>query len=156
MKRIILSILILIGTNVLIQAQAQEDTICRVRNRYLLNGQALTPKQMLTMMQNYPDAFSAMKMAKTNYDASMVFGYIGGFLVGYPLGTAAAGGKPEWTMAAIGGVFILIALPLNFAYNKNAKTAVRLYNSKIKESSDHNVKIDFGFTRSGIGLICRF
>ena len=35
----------------------------------------------------------------------------GGFLIGWPLGTALAGGDPNWTLAAIGAGCVAIAIP---------------------------------------------
>jgi hypothetical protein len=61
-----------------------------------------SPKQVLELMRDNPLAYEEFKKAKTNYGVAGALGAIGGFMVGFPLGTAIAGGEPEWGLAAGG------------------------------------------------------
>jgi hypothetical protein len=48
-----------------------------------------------------------------------------------PLGQAIGGGEPEWGVAAIGGVALIIAIPFMIKTKKLSKLAVRKYNQEI-------------------------
>jgi hypothetical protein len=75
------------------------------------NGATLTPNKLLAITKSNQEAFSEMKIARNNYTASMIFQLPGGFLIGYPLGTAVAGGDPNWTLAAIGAGLVVVSIP---------------------------------------------
>jgi hypothetical protein len=81
----------------------------------------------------------------------------GGFMVGWPIGTAIGGGDPEWAMAGIGAGLIVIAIPISSKFNKQAKLAVDTYNGGLPSSSfwDKN-ELRVSVTGSGIGLALRF
>lgn len=136
--------------------QSSTDTISIVKNKYLLQGQPQKPRQLLNLMQNYPDAYLEMRKAKSNYDAASVFGFIGGFCIGYPLGQALAGGEPTWALAGVGAGMLVISIPLSNAYNKRAKNAIRMYNSEISGAAMEEYKrswvLKAGITPSGVGL----
>jgi hypothetical protein len=96
--------------------------------KFISDGHQLKPKQVLQLMESNPEAYAEFKKAKTNYDVANVFGFIGGFMIGFPLGTAAGGGDPEWGLAAGGAAVVLVAIPFSVAFTKRAKHAVDLYN----------------------------
>jgi hypothetical protein len=58
---------------------------------YHNNAELTKPAQVLKLMEQNPEAFKEFKKAKANYNASIVFGGIGGALIGWPLGTALGG-----------------------------------------------------------------
>jgi hypothetical protein len=120
------------------------------------NGKNLTPNQLMAITKSNPDAYAEMKIANTNYVASLFLQFPGGFLIGYPIGTAIGGGKPNWTMAAIGAGLVVVAIPLISGYNKHATNAVRIYNKRLKSSSMPASTIILGFTANGIGFRVRF
>jgi hypothetical protein len=93
-----------------------------------------------------------MKIAKSNYDVGFVFGFSGGCLVGWPVGTAVAGGKPNWTLAGIGAGFIVVSIPFSSAYTKHAKNAVKIYNNGLKQTGFNNIDLNIGLTCNGIGV----
>lgn len=95
---------------------------------YYGHAQELKPKQVLTVMQIDEEAHAVFKKAKANYDAASVLGFAGGFLIGWPIGTALSGGEPEWGLAAGGAAITLLSVPLTLAFNKHAERAVSIYN----------------------------
>ncbi len=108
-------------------------------------------------MKDDAEAHTAMQKSINNSSASMVFAYAGGFCIGYPVGQMLGGGKPEWSLLAIGsGLILVAALPFAVAANQNSRLAVRLYNAKVKQSGAVKAKIELGMTPAGIGLLCRF
>jgi hypothetical protein len=119
------------------------------------NGMTLTPNQLMTITKSNPDAYAEMKIANKNYIASLFFQIPGGFLIGYPIGTAIGGGDANWTMAAIGAGLVVIAIPLISGYNKHASNGVRIYNKGLKVSTIHS-SLSLGFSANGIGLRFKF
>lgn len=120
------------------------------------NGTTLTPNKLLEITKSNQEAFSEMKIAKNNYTAGMIFQLPGGFLIGYPLGTAVAGGDPNWTLAAIGAGFVVISIPFISAYNKHAGNAVSIYNKGLRYSTVVRPELKFGITCNGPGFYLRF
>ncbi|MBS4062741.1 MAG: hypothetical protein KG029_20265 [Bacteroidetes bacterium] len=119
-------------------------------------GKNLTPRQLLEITQSNAEAYKAMKTAKSNYDISSVFGFAGGFLVGWPLGTAIGGGKPNWTLAGIGAGLIAVSIPFTVAYTKHAKTAVNLHNNGLRSTGLSNAGLKLGLTSNGVGVTVKF
>jgi hypothetical protein len=120
------------------------------------NGINLTPKQLMSITKSNPEAYAEMKMANSNYVASLFFQIPGGFLIGYPIGTAIGGGEPNWTMAAIGAGLVIVAIPLVSGYNRHATKSVRIYNTALKPSSMPALSMSFGPTANGIGFRVKF
>ncbi len=123
---------------------------------FLQNGKKLAPKQLLEITKSNPEAYREMKIAKSNYDIGSVIGFAGGFMVGWPLGTAIAGGEANWTVAGIGAGLILVSIPFSTKYSKHAKNAVEIYNDGLKTPTNSKVAFNFGVTRSGIGITMNF
>ena len=85
-----------------------------------------------------------------------ILSFIGGFMVGWPIGSALSGKEPNWAIAAAGGGFVLIAIPLNSAYKRHAREAVKIYNrEEFKEASRRN-QWEVRAGRYGLGLGLRF
>ena len=119
-------------------------------------GKTQTPKQLLDLMAPVPEAVKEMEIARSNYSTSAVFGFIGGFLIGWPLGTAIAGGDPNWALAGIGAGVLVISIPFTSAYNRHAKNAIDLYNGSQRHSSLDGPELHLGMTGNGMGLRLSF
>ena len=156
MKRTILLMLIPVFSLTGFVSFAQNDTITIVKKKYLIDGNLQTPKQLLILMQDHPEAFTSMKRAKSNFDGAMALSYIGGFFIGYPLGQAIAGGDPAWAMAGIGAGAVLLAIPLINGYHKHAQKAIRLYNKDMLRKKKGDIVLKFGTTPHGAGILIRF
>jgi hypothetical protein len=149
--------LTVIGTS---NAQIREGDIIMQKTfggvKFYQDTRLLKPKEVLATMEPNTEAFNAFKKAKSNYDAANVFGFIGGFMIGWPLGTAVAGGDPEWGIAAGGAAFALIAIPLTSSFKKHAKNAVDLYNNGELPSASLQPRIHMQFMGTGAKLIVVF
>lgn len=119
-------------------------------------GQPLKMRDLKRITQNHPEAYQYMEKAGTNNDLSNVFGFIGGALVGWPLGTAIGGGDPNWTLAAAGGALIGISIPFAIGFKKNAIKGAELYNQNRAASSYQSVSIQLHAGSSGIGISLAF
>jgi hypothetical protein len=120
------------------------------------NGHYLTPAQLQAAVASYPDAVALMQKARNNYGISMVLGAAGGFLVGWPLGTAIGGGDPNWTLAGIGAGLIVLSIPFSSAYGKNARAAVEIYNRELRNQPGRTLGLRLGYTGNGLRLSLNF
>ncbi len=157
-KSLILAFFLLLGLWPLM-AQSSADSI-EVKKAwgtvFKQHGKLLTPRKLLDITHSNPEAYKEMKIAKSNYDIGSVIGFAGGFLVGFPLGTALAGGEANWTLAGIGAGLIGVSIPFTAAYNKHAKNAVQYYNQGLQHAGMNPVNLKLGLTGSGLCLKMTF
>jgi hypothetical protein len=151
---LILSLLFL-QTNIVF-GQSTSDSITIVKKglgtSFYYNTKKLTTKELTEITRSNSEAFQEMTSAKTNQAVGTVFGFIGGFLVGWPLGTAIGGGDPNWTLAAVGAGFIGVSIPFSIAYTKRATRAVDIYNADLRTASVNKLQLNFGVSQNRIGL----
>jgi hypothetical protein len=124
--------------------------------KYTLNNEPLTLDKMSNIMQDNPTSVELIKKAKSTTGLITILGYVGGFLIGYPLGTAMRGGEANWSLAAIGCGFIAVAIPIASAADKNLLKAVQTYNMDAPTTSIENYELKFGTTQNGLGFTFRF
>lgn len=98
--------------------------------RFEMDTLVISPKQVLEILKEEPLAYEEFKLAKVNYNVAGVLGFTGGILIGIPIGTAIAGGDPEWGLAAGGAALILGSIHFNRAFKGRAFNALELYNKK--------------------------
>lgn len=121
------------------------------------NGKTLTYSKMLEQMQSNPEAYNYMKKASDNVGVANIFGFAGSFLVGWPIGTAMAGGKPNWSLAGIGGALFCISIPISSSINKNAAKAVALYNGGQKsQTPSTSLDMKFKMKPDGLAFVVNF
>jgi hypothetical protein len=154
MKKLLLLIL-LVSVSSILTAQNQTDSIEISRQFGIVfsqNGMKLTPKQLFDITGSNDQTSHELKVAKTNYTFATIFSCAGGFLIGWPLGTAIGGGKPDWALAGIGAGLVLVALPFNSAYIKHIKKAVGIYNDGLHKSGLKGVNIRMELNCYGAGV----
>jgi len=133
-----------------------KDTIQYTGNKYTLNNEVLTLTKMEVIMQDNTVAMEYLKSAKGSSGFANVLAYAGGFMIGYPLGTALGGGKPNWTLAAIGCGLIVIDIPIVSSANKKLRKAVNAYNQTGTLSRVEKYYFKLGINQNGMGLALRF
>ena len=156
MKKQILIIAILFGVFQYSNAQVKDGDLSIVKSRIYQDGRLLKPKEVLSIMQSNPEAFNAFKKAKSNYDAANVFGFIGGFMIGWPLGSALGGGEPQWGIAAGGAAVLLLGIPLSRGYQKHARNAIDIYNKNDQPSTSLKTSVNMNFTGTGVKFTVKF
>lgn len=124
--------------------------------QFILHNETLTFDKLGKVMQDNPESMKFYKQAKGTSGIITVLSYAGGFLIGYPIGTMLGGGKPEWTMAAIGCGLIVIAIPIANGANNNLLNAVQAYNQGKPVSFKNNYEINLGVNQNGLALAIRF
>ena len=116
----------------------------------------LTINQLLSTMKENPEAYDLMKSAKSTTDAATVLGAIGGFMIGWPLGSAIGGGDPNWALAGIGAGVLAIGIPVGISANRKVLNAVDRYNQGLQNTSINatpKLNLTFG---NGFGLALNF
>lgn len=121
--------------------------------RFEMDTLTLGLNQVLEIVKENPDAYTELKRAKRNYSAAGVCGFAGAILIIVPIGTALAGGSPEWGLAAGGAALLVASIPLTRSYRGHTMEALDLYNSKYKIS---RIKPELQFYGTGAKLIIRF
>lgn len=125
--------------------------------QYSQGGQILSMNQLVNTMKPNEQAYQLVKSGQTTQTVAMVFSAAGGFMIGWPLGAAIAGGEPNWVMAGIGAGLVVVSIPISQSANKKIKQAVDVYNGGLQTSSfwDKN-ELKFAMTGNGIGLTLTF
>jgi hypothetical protein len=140
------------------QAQNVRDTIKVQKDLgriYIYEGKKLKPKQMLAIMKPNPAAYNEMKRAKTNYDVGSVFGFAGGFLVGWSIGSLISTGEVDWRVAGAGAGLIGVSIPFSIGQAKHTKKAVRLFNDGTK-SPTTSIHFRINCNVSNVGIVANF
>ncbi|MFY0599273.1 MAG: hypothetical protein JXR03_06345 [Cyclobacteriaceae bacterium] len=122
-------------------------------------GKTIKMGQLPDRVQTNSEAFELAKSAKSSFIFANVLGAVGGFMIGWPLGTAAGGGDPQWTMLGIGASIAAISIPLSISSNKKAINAIEKFNGDLEKNTDTALnKIEFNLTLkgNGIGLVMSF
>jgi hypothetical protein len=156
MKQKLFLLLLLVATTVSAQQSPIEIKKGFGGIKLMQNGQVLRPKMVLDIMKSNPDALAEFKKAKSNFDAGQVLGFIGGALIGWPLGTAAGGGDPNWGLAGAGAGLVLVSIPLSVGYKKHATKAVEIYNGNTGATGRIPVKMTMSPYPGGLSLQVRF
>ncbi len=159
MKRIILILSIALAA--VISCNAQKIEMKKVFGggyQYKQNDKRVTMNNLVKAMENNPTAYTLMKKAQSNTMLAAVTGGLGGALIGFPIGTAIAGGKANWTLAGIGAGLAAISIPISAKANKNARKAVELYNNSLDATAYKPSKTEFSIVanNNGIGLAITF
>jgi hypothetical protein len=153
MKTTLACLLLFVTSNLV---HAQEITMYKTFGgvRFERDTVIISLRQVSEILSIEPQAAAEFKLARTNYSAAGVLGFAGGFLLAFPIGTAIAGGNPEWGLAAGGAVLILASLPFNKAFKARAGSALDKYNSRLPKA--RLIKPQFYFTGTGGTIRIRF
>jgi len=152
MKKVLLTLVIIIASIAISNAQKINVEKAFGGFKYTQNGKILTMRELVSTMEGHPNAYRLMKSAKSSNFLAQVIGGVGGGLIGYPIGTAIGGGKPNWALAGIGAGLVVISIPISSNVNKKAKKAVEIYNSSLESTGSTNFSPSFKFIANGNGI----
>jgi hypothetical protein len=107
------------------------QTIYKFGPVFKFHNKILKPGQLLKVMKDNPAAYKQMKSARRNYIAGNIFGQIGGFMFGWPLGAMVVGGEFNAPLFITGAGLVAISMPFTITYSKQAVKAVEIYNDSI-------------------------
>ena len=161
MNKLILltSFLILIFTGLSL-IQAQEIIVEKVSGGYKFvhMDKQLKMKDLVSVVSVNPEAAVYAEKAKSGYALSSGIAFVGGFMIGWPIGQAISGRDVNWTIAAAGAGLVIIGIPVSSTAVKNAKEAVSIYNNSLGND-------DFGYeipkasiiiNSTGVGISVKF
>ena len=123
--------------------------------RYSVDTLDISAKQVLNIIQVNPTAYQGFKSSRAKGTLSSVLGFAGGVIVVLPLASMIIGGEPQWGWVVIGAAMIGIAIPIDLAQKRQARSAIDLYNSS-EPPKAQRIKANLLFTSSGAGLVVRF
>ena len=113
----------------------------------------VSARQVSQILFDDPEAHAEFKRARTNYSVAGVMGFIGVGLLIIPVGSAIAGGDPEWNFAIGGAALILGSIPFTKGYRHHAMNAVDIYN---KKHTAFRPRTEYYFFGSGVKMVIRF
>ena len=110
-----------------------KDTISIVKSgmggiRLYQHGETLNMEKLTEILKPNSDAYAYLKKAKTNSAFSLLFSAIGGFAIGWELGTSLGGKSINWAVMGGGIGAVAISIPFTVGTKRNAKRAVEIYN----------------------------
>ncbi|CAN5389578.1 hypothetical protein BH23BAC1_BH23BAC1_06020 [soil metagenome] len=159
MRKLPLVLMLLIGTVLPSMAQSFTDPIeikGNKQNTFYQYGNKLSPRQIIYITQENPEATLYMKRAKSNSDLATFFSFTGGMLIGWPVGTMFAGARPNWAIAGIGMGVLVVSLPFNTTYQKHARNAVEVYNEGLGPFVKDPITYKLGVSGNGLGVQMNF
>jgi hypothetical protein len=124
--------------------------------RFYQNDKKMNFSQAAKVMQENEQAYNYIRSARTNNTWSTIIGSIGGFMLGYTLGTSLGGGDPNWVVGGIGAGLIVAGIPLTIQAKKQAQNAVLTYNEGLKSSSFRKTELNLSVTSRSMGLRFHF
>jgi hypothetical protein len=120
--------------------------------KYYHNGIPLKNHELAGLLSLNKLAHEEYKKAQGSNAAATIFSLAGGFLVGWPVGTAIAGGEPNWWLAVGGAGLILLSIPMTIDAKEKVYNAVEIYNEGLAQTSEVKTKLMLGFSQNGIGI----
>ena len=158
-KTILFLILMIVCSTMFGQSKSDSITVKDVFGGYKFfqNDKQLTLSQVGTILKQNEFAYKEFNKAKSNNTIASIIGGVGGFMIGYTLGTAMGGGKANWTVAGIGAGLVLVSIPISNNYKKRAKSAIDSYNEGQKTSSFFiDTEINLAISEKSIGFRMTF
>lgn len=125
----------------------------RIERGKFYNGQTqVKMRDYIDLLSPNKEAHDLALKASSGYQGGNVLGFVGGFMVGWPLGTAIGGGDPNWALAGGGAGLLAIAFPLQGSAVKKMQEATDIYNQEgLKETT-----LNFNLGVNGFKLVYSF
>lgn len=115
-------------------SSAQKLEVVNVLGSYkpVYKGERLKLSELKNLLKGRSDTYAYYNKYSTNLTLAGVTSAIGGFLVGWPVGTSLAGGEPNWNLAIIGAGLIAVSIPFQIGANKNLRKVAKAYNNGLE------------------------
>ena len=98
-------------------------------NKFYYDGLKVNADGVERIMRSNTEALELLRQGNKQANGASVVGGIGGFLIGWPIGTAIAGGDPAWELAGVGAGISVISAIIYSSANKKIKRSIELYNA---------------------------
>lgn len=133
-------------------SSAQKLEVLNVVGGYkpVYEGKKLRLSELKNLLKDHPDTYPYYNKYSTNLTLAGVTSFVGGGLVGWPVGASLAGGEPNWNLAIIGAGLIAVSIPFQIGANKNLRKVATTYNNglepEIGAKNKPRPKVEFGLT----------
>lgn len=161
MKKIIVLLLLSITFCTMTYGQISSDLII-VKKQFgsfvfYKDSDKLTLSQLSKIIKTNEEASKIAKQANTTQVFAVLTGVAGGAMLGYPIGAAMAGKKPNYIIAGVGAGLIVVSVPLSFKANRQYKKATDEYNKGLDAASFWDkTELKLSMTENGFGLTLKF
>jgi hypothetical protein len=152
MKKTILAVFVVLIGVTFCHAQRIEMSKVSGDYKYTQNGNQLKMRDLVKTLESNQQAFEMINKAQTNRSLASVIGFVGGGLVGWPIGTAIGGGDANWVLAGVGAGLIGVSIPIASGANKKTKEAVETYNASLGTTALIWSKPQWKFVANGHGI----
>lgn len=131
----ILAFCILCISTAFSQSASSRDSIDMVNGngftgpRFYKGNTRITMSQVNQLIGQNPQALPYLTKSKTNNIVAIGLGLVGGFFVGYQLGSLLAGKKINGALMGTGIGLIGISIPFGISGSRNLKKALSVYNA---------------------------
>ena len=79
------------------------------KTNYYYNGKEISKSRFLTRLCKFDESISEWEKGRNKSNIANVLGFVGGALIGYPVGRAIAGAEePGWPLAAGGATIVIV------------------------------------------------
>ena len=128
-----------------------------IRNKLVYyRGTTVEPKKLEELLAYNVEAARKYQSAKSSGRLGYIFSFVGSFCIGWSIGTAIAGGDPEWELAGIGAGLCVVSLALDINAVNRTKDAFNIYNQGIRKITYIRNQIRIGFSGNGLRLCIQF
>jgi hypothetical protein len=104
---------------------------------YEQRGAPLDQSDMVEKLGERPATKADIDAARTYATIGMIFGAVGGALIGWPIGAAAAGErKPPWVLAGVGAGVVAVSIPFSIGASGRVSDAVKAHNNSLKPANN--------------------
>ena len=154
MKKIVVLAFMSLFINTITTAQNQEIEMKLnfLGYKFLKDGERLKWKELDQATAKVEDANLLIKKARTQRTVSNVSAFVGGFLIGIPIGQESADREPTWELAYIGGAISLVSLHLSFRAFNNVNKGIDSYNLAVNKTAQYQFQPEFHVLVNGNGI----
>jgi len=155
---LILCVLIVLSYSVFGQTTSDSITVQTISGgcKIYQGSRLLTLSELADAVQTNDIAYQEVKKAQSTNNFSTIIGSIGGFMIGYPLGTALGGGKPNWTVFGIGVGLAVISIPITNKCIKQVKSSVDIFNGGLSKTKQPTSEFYLGLTGNRMAITMTF
>jgi len=123
--------------------------------KFYMNGRAYPIDQIADLMKTNNEAYQLIRATRSNNTVSGIVGFIGGALMGWPIGRALGGEEMNWKIFALGAAITGVSIPISISAANKAKQAVKVWNSSLPASYNKNMEtgLSVKVTPAGVGLV---
>lgn len=166
-KTFLQTVLLIIVTATAVQAQVLDNTLptrsdtIRIEKksggeRFFQNSKELKLQQLQKLLKTNEQAYKYLKSAKSSNTIATLFGYAGGFMMGWTLGTILGGEKPNFALLGVSIGLAGVSIPFSQNAKEKTQKAVSEYNSTITSNSSSSFKeVNVSITTNKVGLVLK-